>query len=43
MQYFALEEHFSKLCYSNGGYDTNLKLGGLIVKGWAHLLAILKF
>jgi hypothetical protein len=31
MQNLAFEELFSKLCYSNGGYDRNLKLGGLIV------------
>jgi hypothetical protein len=43
MQYLAFEELFSKLCCSNTGCDGKLKLGGLIVKGWAHLLAMLKF
>jgi hypothetical protein len=43
MQYLAFEDLFSKLCYSNTGCDRKLKLGGLIVKGWAHPLAMLKF
>jgi hypothetical protein len=43
MQYFAFEEHFSKLCFSNGGCNRSLILGSLIVKGWAHLLAMFKF
>jgi len=42
MQYLAFEELFSKLCFSNPGCDRKLKLGGLIVEGWAHFLAMLK-
>jgi len=43
MQYLAFEDLFSKFCYSNTGCYRKLKLVGLIVKGWAHLLAMLKF